>query len=247
MADTFAYCIQEGILGVGWRTESNVSTTNWETYHAEASAIYDNLNICKYIKRRVEEGSLIWTRDTRGNYYLARVLSGWEYFVTEEARRRNIDIGNVIRVAFEKVSTDEVPGKVVASFRPARTFQEINDPTAREYSKFIWNKRSGKSIYDIDRQIIQNYDLFSLLDSEEVEDIVFLFLQNSGWFVVPNSRKADTMAFEYLVINPHTRVQAQVQVKTGGSSLSRTAYQELPFPVILFSRTIFIPVRRAAM
>ena len=234
MADTFAYCLREGILGVGWRTESNVSTTDWETYHAEASAIHSDLNVCKYIKKSVKTSSLVWTRDTQGNYYLARVLSGWEYYATEEARARNIDIGNVFRVAFERVSLDEVPGKVVASFRPARSIQEISDPTAREYSKFLWNCRSGRSVYTIDERVLESPDIFSLLDSEEVEDLVFLFLQSSGWFVVPNSRKADTMAFEYLVINPRTNDQAQVQVKTGRSSLDRTAFRDLPFPVILF-------------
>lgn len=234
MGDTFAYCVREGILGVGWRTEKNVSTTDWETYYAEASAIHNNLNVCKYIRKWVDTGSLVWTRDTQGNYYLAKVISGWEYYTTKEARTRNIDIANIFRVEFQRISLDEVPGKVVASFRPARTIQEINDPTAREYSKFLWNRHSGNPIYSIDENVLRNPDIFSLLDSEEIEDLVFLFLQSRAWFVVPNSRKADTMAFEYLVINPRTNKQAQVQVKAGGSILDRDNYRDLPFQVILF-------------
>lgn len=234
MADTFAYCLREGILGVGWRTASNTNTTDWDTYFNEATVQYGKVNVCSYIKRWVGPGDLVWTRDTQGNYYIARVQSGWEYFTTPEARQQNIDIGNVFRVAFERLNVDEVPGKVVASFRPARTMQEIADPTAIAYSKFLWNQRAGAEVYALDDAVTKNPDIFSLLDAEEVEDVVFLYLQSLGWYVVPNSRKADTMAFEYTVLRPEDGKYAQVQVKTGGTSLHHATYRDLPFQVILF-------------
>jgi len=188
------------------------------------------------VKEWVSEGCLVWTRDPQGNYYLARVLSGWEYFTTDESRRRDIDIGNVFRVEFEKLSIDDVPGKVVASFRPSRTLQKIADPTAIAYSKFVWNQCSSSEVYALDEIVLDAPDVFSLFDSEEAEDLVFLYLQNQGWFVVPNSRKADTLAFEYLVIKPQdgSHAQVQVQVKTGGTILNRDVYRNLSFPVILF-------------
>lgn len=234
MAETFAYCLSQGILGVGWRTETTTNTKDWETYYAEANTLHDNVNTCEYIKEWVSEGCLVWTRDPQGNYYLARVLSGWEYFTTDESRRRDIDIGNVFRVEFEKLSIDDVPGKVVASFRPSRTLQKIADPTAIAYSKFVWNQCSSSEVYALDEIVLDAPDVFSLLDSEEAEDLVFLYLQNQGWFVVPNSRKADTLAFEYLVIKPQDGSHAQVQVKTGGTILNRDVYRNLSFPVILF-------------
>lgn len=234
MTDTFAYCLSQGILGVGWRTETTTTTKDWETYYAEARSLHGNLNTCNYIRKWISEGCLVWTRDPQGNYYLARVLSGWEYFTTEESRRRDIDIGNVFRVTFEKLSIDEVPGKVVASFRPSRTIQEIADPTAIAYSKFLWNRHAETEVYVLDGSTFDAPDVFSLLDSEEAEDLVFLYLQSQGWFVVPNSRKADTLAFEYLVIKPQDGSHAQVQVKTGGTTLDRDVYRNLPSPVILF-------------
>ncbi len=234
MAETFAYCLSQRMLGVGWRTEATTNTKDWETYYAEAKTLHDNVNTCKYIKEWVSEGCLVWTRDPQGNYYLARVLSGWEYFTTDDSRRRDIDVGNVFRVEFEKLSLDDVPGKVVASFRPSRTLQKIADPTAIAYSKFFWNQRSSSEVYALDKIVLDAPDVFSLLDSEEAEDLVFLYLQSQGWFVVPNSRKADTLAFEYLVIKSQDGSHAQVQVKTGGTTLNRDVYKDLPFPVILF-------------
>jgi hypothetical protein len=91
---------------------------------------------------------------------------------------------------------------------------------------------SATATYKINKQ---NYlDIFTMLDAEETEDLLFLYLQSIGWFVVPNSRKADTMAFEYLVINPKTAERAQAQVKTGDTSLDRSNYSEYPHKVFLF-------------
>jgi hypothetical protein len=80
MPTTFAYCLKNGILGVGWRTNSNRITKNWDEYFNEASQTHGNLQVCKYISKWVSEGDLVWTRDAVGQYYLARVTSGWEYW-----------------------------------------------------------------------------------------------------------------------------------------------------------------------
>ena len=74
-----------------------------------------------------------------------------------------------------------------------------------------------------------------LLDSEETEDVVFLYLQSYGWYVVPNSRKKDTMGFEYLLIHPSSYERAWVQVKTGNSTtLNRDDYSYHTHKVFLF-------------
>jgi len=114
MPTTFDYCLRHGILGVGWRTDSQTITKNWDEYYNEASSIHDNLDICKYINKWVSEGDLVWTRDLDGHYCLARVKSGWEYWTCEEAIKNDIDVANVFRCEIRRVDIDEVPGKVVA-------------------------------------------------------------------------------------------------------------------------------------
>ena len=93
-------------------------TTDWEILHMAAADIHDDLGTCAYIRHRVQKDDLVWTRNTQGNY-LARVLSGWEYFTTEESRESGVGIGNVFRVTFERLTIDEVPGTVGACFWPA--------------------------------------------------------------------------------------------------------------------------------
>ena len=232
METTFNYCLKNQILGVGWRTKTNRNTKDWNQYYEEASQIHDNLNICKYIRKWVGEGDLVWTRDALGQYYLAIVTSGWEYWVSAEAKNLDIDIANIFRVEFRKIDIDAVPGKTVASFRARRTIQKISCRKAREYSKYLWNLVSDKPTYSIDRSIF--LDIFMLLDDEETEDLIFLYLQSSGWYVVPNSRKGDTMSFEYLVVNPETGQKALTQVKTGNVTIDKGVYVKYPQMIFLF-------------
>ena len=232
MQITFNYCLKEGVLGVGWRTSSERNTHNWDDYYQEASREHDNLNVCKYIHKWVKQGDLIWTRDPSGQYYLARVLSGWEYWATDEARLLDIDIANIFRCDIKHVDTDDVPGKVVACFRAPRTIQEIADDRAREYSRHLWNSLSKDDIYHVDKS--KYSDIFMMLDSEETEDVIFLYLQTKDWYVVPHSRKGDSMSFDYLCVNPSDGQMAGVQVKTGNTPINRDSYGKFPHKVFLF-------------
>ena len=232
MKETFDYCLNKGLLGVGWRTETNKNTTDWGQYYAEASKTHENLNICKYIKKWVNSDDLVWTRDINGEYYLAKVISGWEYFIYQEAIDKDIDIANIFRVVFKKIDIEQVPGKVVACFRAPRTIQEIADDKALEYSKHLWNDLSNENVYKVDATKFS--DIFMMLDDEETEDLVFLYLQNLGWYVVPNSRKADTMAYEFYLIHKKTKEKAIVQVKTGHTSLTPKDWSNRKEKVFLF-------------
>ncbi|MFB9942768.1 MULTISPECIES: hypothetical protein [Gluconobacter] len=93
MADTFAYCLKQGILGVGWLVDEIQETADWDTFYKVAVNIHKDLKTCAYIRERVQKDDLVWTRDTQGNYYLARVLSGWE--------RREVDPSDRTVFGFE--------------------------------------------------------------------------------------------------------------------------------------------------
>ena len=233
MRTSFDYCLKHKLLGVGWRTESQGPTTDWDAYYREASAIYSKLSVPKYIHKWVSKGDLVWTRDIEHNYYLAKVQSGWEYWVCPEGISLDIDIGNIFRCDIRRVADrSAVPGKVVACFRAPRSIQEIPDPRAVEYSKFLWSQLSGEQFYEIDKSKMS--DIFMMLDDEETEDLVFLYLQTLGWYVVPNSRKADTMRFEYLLVNPKSGEKAWTQVKTGDEELNRDLYADDDCRIFLF-------------
>lgn len=82
----------------------------------------------------------------------------------------------------------------------------------------LWNHLYGGAVYDVD--VAEFADIFMLLDDEETEDLVFLYLQAQGWYVVPNSRKGDSMSYEFLLVHPEDKNQGVVQVKTGNTRLN---------------------------
>ncbi len=229
---TFQYCLDNSLLGVGWRLNEYRHIVDWTEYEASASQIHDDLNTCRYMKKWISEGDLFWTRDTEGEYYLSRALSGWEYWQSQDGIDLDVDIANIFRCDIRKVEVDSVPGKVIACFRPARTLQEIADPKSLEYSKNLWNQLVGELIYEVDHQGIA--DIFTMLDDEETEDLVFLYLQSQSWLVVPNSRKVDTMSYEYLLVDAKTNEKAKVQVKTGHVPLNIDDYINSKEKVFLF-------------
>ena len=109
------YCLKNKLLGVGWQIPKKENELiDWNAYEQRAAAKYEgNISVVRYIKKWVSKGNLVWTRDTKGQYYIGQVLSPWEYFDNAEAR--DADIVNVFRVKFMKVgSIDEVPGKIIA-------------------------------------------------------------------------------------------------------------------------------------
>ena len=126
-----------------------------------------------------------------------------------------------------------LPGKVVASFRPPKTIQSINGQTVAIYSQLLWNEISGAQQYAVNRQGIT--DIYALLDDQETEDAVVIYLQMCGWIYVPESRRPYTMGYEYILIHRQTFERAVVQVKTGDTTrLNRDDFADFGERVFLF-------------
>lgn len=228
---SFSYCLDQQVLGVGWQTYSDRVITTWEEYESEANQHHDDLSRIHYLKSYVKKDDLIWTRCPSGHYYLAKVASEWEYLTNDRAK--DADIVNVVRCEILKVPViDAVPGKVVACFRPTRTIQKIADEPMQQYSRFLWNKLRGTTCYPLAEKA--GGSVFPFLGSDETEDVIFIYLQTKGWLVVPNSRKADTMSFEFYLIHRETRERAIVQIKTGNTWLDPDEWNDRIERVFLF-------------
>lgn len=226
-ADTktnFDYCLREGVLGVGWRVETDKKSLEWKEYEELALQTHGKVNACSYINRWIKPDDLVWTRDGNANYYLARVTSKWKYRYPKSAAKLGVDIANLFECTMKGVPIESVPGKVIACFRSPRVIQEVADERAREYSKYLWNTSSEEEHYSVDTEKFD--DIFLMLDDEVTEDLVFLYLQTNGWHVVPNSRKGDTMAYEFYLVSPDKK-RAATQVKTGGVTLHYDDYREI--------------------
>lgn len=232
---SFSYCLIHSCLGLGWAVDtSSRRDLDWPTYFELAKNKYGIKGISRviYFKENVKVNDLIWTRDETGMYYMARIIGEWKYQHSLDAD--DADILNIMPCDLRRIEpVDDVPGKVIAHFRSRSTIQQIYDPTTVLYSQRLWNDLVGSNQYEV---IIGNtsQNLFSLLTSEQCEDLVFIFLQTLDWLVIPNSRKSDTMGFEFYLIHRKTKKRAIVQVKTGNTVLSADDWKSREGSVFLF-------------
>ena len=67
----------------------------------------------------------------------------------------------------------------------------------------------------------------------DIENVVFVYLQVLGWYVIPGTRTATTAHYKFVLVNWETDNRAVVQVKSGGTWIdaSRYAGQETAFLV----------------
>ena len=231
--DPFEFCIKEKILGLGWSvsTSNEDESLDWDSYYQLAEARYGDRSwrsAVNTIHDRMKVGDLCWSRDSGANYYLGRVLSDWNYKATRE--HKDADVVNTRCCDWKKIELEYVPGAIVSAFQRGRTIQQIHNE--KGYSKFLWNKITCESFYSVTEGSL---DIFGMLDSEETEDLLFLYLQKQGWYVVPNSRKGNTLKYEFYIVNPETGEQGATQVKTGtGTSLNEEDYDHKDRIVFLF-------------
>ncbi len=232
---SFAYCLDHDVLGMGWSVEeTGKSRLSWNEYIAvaEKKDEYKDVQSVRYLYRWVKENDLIWTRDTMGRYYLGRVISPWEYLATPKALQA--DIVNICRCEIFPVDVDDVPGGVVRPFGRRRTIQAIrNPPRMTTYSQLLWNDISGSKQYSPQSPATNN--IYDFLDYQTTEDAVAIYLQMRGWLYIPESRRPDTMGYEYILIHRQTFERAVVQVKTGDTTqLNREDFSGFRERVFLF-------------
>ena len=235
--DPRLFCINQGILGIGWSVGSTTGL---------GSAEYIRRGKKKYLQKgdkgwwpavnaiinRMEIGDLCWTRDRFGIYYLGRLISDWRYAAT--SAHLSADVVNIRDCEWYKIGTaDHVPGKVLSSFIPARTVQRIWSDTIAIYSKHLFNVRSNRNQYTDIR--IQDPDLFSLLSAFDCEDLLGLYLQDKGVVIYPSSCKVDTMGYEFVGRNITSQRKIVAQVKTGMTPIVLNDYRYRNIDTYLFA------------
>lgn len=231
---SFRYCLEKQVLGIGWPIEQSFGTAvTWEQYEELALNQHGEtgLRSVRFLHDSVNPNDLIWTRDTDGKYYLAQVQEPWEYLDTEDGRRA--DIVNVVRCKIKPIEKyDDVPGKIVAHFIRGPAIRQIKDPTMVSYSQLLWNQLAESGDYP--SQPNNSGSVFTYLDWETTEDVIFIYLQIQGWLIIPHSRKVNTMSYEFIAINCETYERAIVQVKTGNTELNVEDWEDLAETVFLF-------------
>ena len=184
---------------------------------------------------KMQIDDLVWFRNTKGVYYLARVLGAWRHDSTKA--NLAVDLRNVRNAEIYEVGIS-VAGKISACFRPQATLQKIGGVTALRFSQITFNSLSGTSHYVVE---LGRRDIFDLCSDIDIEDVVLVYLQKEHkYLLIPSSRRSDTPYYEYLLKSPDGE-EAVVQVKSGAITLDPATYQAFPSRVFLFSPAGYKP------
>ena len=218
-SDLLDFCKREQIIGVGWC----LITEHADDYQMLREAVYSieeyrggetsALKAANAI-REMKPGDLVWTRlgGDASEYYLCRVgESLWKDRVVTDEHIRH-DIGNFVSAKWVKIGKEErVPGKVVNSFCARSAVQRVSD--VEILSRVIWNRYSENPDDHYDLPLLEDKEFWNMIGSEELECLVFLYLQSRGYYIYSSSLKLSTAKFEAVLTARDGSHLAYPQVK----------------------------------
>ncbi len=220
VAASITLCLDRCIIGMGWAVpeEEVKRSTDLEWYKGAAGRQYGGSTSWHSVWAFAEDtqlGDLVWFRNLEGRFYLAEVTGPWQYAYDDEiaigADVINFRPARLIEVGL----ADAVPGKIIACFRPARTFQAIRSPGMLAFSEAV----AGLPVTEN-----ATFDLFEFMSDADLESLVFVYLQFIDWYVLPGTRTATTAHYEFVLVSRKSGERAVVQVKSGHTGIDASQY-----------------------
>ena len=97
----------------------------------------------------LDEGSLVWTRDTDGWFWLGRISGPYRYDADEAAAEVDLVHIRPCEWLSRPMLEQDVPVAVVATFRRGgRNFQEIHHPSIAKETQRIWDVQTNQPTQD---------------------------------------------------------------------------------------------------
>lgn len=219
--DLLSFCRDKKLIGVGWgdiktREDSESEIRKEAQSYRNATAGIKAVNTMR--KMRIDD--LIWTR-LDGIYYLCRVTELWKNSKPETMHYK-LDIPNYVNVEWLEIGLEQdVPGKVVSSFRPAASAQAITG--VEDISQYLWNQYAKEEYYTLAKN---KMDIWSVLSAESIEELVLLYLQaEKGYHVYSTTMKYAFREYECFMVKKDG-THAYPQVKTGSVILNADDYMD---------------------
>jgi len=207
------WCLENGYAGLGWKipNQEGLSGISWPEYEEHGRA---NSNVRRFHEAAI--GTLVWTRQRNGDYWLGVIEGEWEY--RDDPVACELDLCNVRPARWEHVGTEgEVPGRVVNAFRSRWTLQKIHDHAAGAYTHRLYEELfEGRTDFQPEEA---ETVIKSLLGPEDLEDLVAVYLQDRFDYLVV-SRLRSTPGYEYELRDRDGGATAVASVKSGGTHVN---------------------------
>lgn len=215
------YCRRAGLVGVGWGLSKLRNGSRLETVMAAYRATEGwaaGANTARRLAKDVQEGDLMWTRDSLGRFWLCQITGPWRY--DKSAASVTYDLYNVRPASWLENSYRDfdVPGAVVRSFTgPGQTLRRVGPhPASDRITGMLWRAATlGPQEVEL---LTPEEAIREIFDPTDIEDLVLLSLQAQGWILLPSTRMHDTPIYEAALRAKGTGEIAIVSVKSGPSN-----------------------------
>lgn len=245
------YCLKKHVAAMGWSLDKLTSSERskihtFSDYCDLARKQYKTFDsVCRMVED-VKEGDLLWMRSRNsGKYYIARVKSNSTWTFCEDAVQ--MDAANQLinidwYLATDKADEESVPGAVATAFIMGSTIQRIKKSGVEEYSQMLYNRVHDPALdafnYPDPKLSLCERHFYSLLQPEDVEDLLALWLYDTnGYVCIPSTNKIATPKYECVLLDPNdpNRKHIYIQVKKGNVDLNTDEYSDLNGEVYLLT------------
>lgn len=214
------FAVKNNVVGGGWNLPKKCRVpdrcNDFSRYLKHARKIHfrdrNNLNkAARIIGREIQIGDYGWAYFSHtGEYWCCKITGDFEFRTGIDFDDYHIHITRPC--AWKKAgSADAVPGVIqrAFSYRFGTVSKIVTDAdTALEAAEIIFGAKKPQS----------NGSLLAIANSDELEDLVALYLQASGWRVLPTTAKRSTASYEFILVHSETGKRAGIQVKGGNVS-----------------------------
>lgn len=149
--DPGAFCLREGVAGMGWGVETD-SPLDWDQYRQLAAAEHSKGDWLRPVSTlyKAKTHSAIWTRRGNGRrhtkFYVGQVVGPWAY--RHDPQARQADIVNIRPVIWHEVGGyDTVPDSIAKAFTPI-TCAPIRQPEAVEFTEVLASQLVSDGVWE---------------------------------------------------------------------------------------------------
>lgn len=214
------HCIDNKIMAIGWG-DCNCEDGTVDEYVKKANDMYNDSSSFKtglnYILNEIKKDDYVWTQIDGLKYYLGKISE-------DEVHLDSIQpgVGLTKKCEWKLIENfDDIPGQVISNFvgRGITLCKMRFNEDLKQYCDWLYH---GKS--DSDKPKMKN--CFSLFHSDDLEDLVGLYLQKEGYYIIPSTNKKGQKLIEYELINDEGE-KACVQCKIGNSKVTDEKVKEI--------------------
>lgn len=254
------YCLDNNVIAIGWSLHNDTLNERniTESEKNELKNLRDHIStfedyVSLYLKfyggkvskqiytlhDDIKINDLIWMRHL-GKYYLGRVgiNSKWQYSSDQNVIRRDASNQRTDIEWIEIGEESDVPGGVTTAFIRGYPIQHIWKDGIKEYSMYIYNKKTDSDKYKINLngKISPMNMFYHYISPSGCEDLVCMYLYKQyGYICIPSTNKKSTELYECVLLNPKNGHKIYIQVKCGQCDLDALDYMHLDGEVYLFT------------